>query len=163
MTAQRKIRALPLTADAFAPFGTVIEVRGAPTKLINAGLCGRHHDLCAPDVADGRVGVSVFDAVPRSLPYRLDLLERHPLGTQAFIPMHREPFLVAVAADRDGVPDEPLAFLTNGAQAIQIGRNVWHGVLTPLAAPGLFTVIDYCGERPNLEEHPLAEAWTITD
>ena len=160
-TPRRTIRALPLTPERFAPFGTVIEARGAPDRLINAGLCGRHHDLCRPDVAEQRAGVSMFDAVPRALPYRLDLLERHPLGTQAFVPLHAAPFLVTVAPDEGGAPGRPVAFLTDGAQGIQIGRGVWHGVLTPLAAPGLFCVIDYCGEAPNLEEHGLAEPWTV--
>ena len=157
--ADRTIAARPLTAEAFAPFGTVIEARGAPTRLINAGLCGRHHDLAAPDAADGRIGLSVFDARPRALPYALDLMERHPLGSQAFVPMHAEPFLVTVAPDEGGAPGTPLAFVTNGAQAIQIARHVWHGVLTPLAAPGLFTVIDYCGERENLQEHSFDPPW----
>ena len=161
MSDGRTVAVRPLTAEAFAPFGTVIEARGEPTRLINAGLCGRHHDLCAPDVADGRVGLSVFDAQPRTLPYRLDLMERHPIGSQAFVPMHAEPFLVTVAPDQDGRPGKPVAFLTDGAQGIQFARNVWHGVLTPLAAPGLFTVVDYCGERPNLEELPLDPPWTV--
>ena len=160
-TTDRTIRALPLTAEAFAPFGTVIEARGAPDRLINAGLCGRHHDLCAPDVLEDHVGVSVFDAEPRALPYRLDLLERHPLGSQAFVPMHAEPFLVTVAPDEGGAPGRPLAFLTNGAQGIQIARDVWHGVLAPLSEPGLFCVIDYCGPHPNLEEHVAAEPWIV--
>ena len=160
-TAARTIRAAPLTAGAFAPFGSVIEARGAPDRLINAGLCGRHHDLCAPDVAEGRVGLSVFDARPRAMPYRLDLMERHPIGSQAFVPMHAEPFLVTVAPDGDGGPGTPLAFVTNGAQGVQFARGTWHGVLTPLAAPGLFCVIDYCGDRPNLEEHAFDEPWTV--
>ena len=166
VSTERAIVARPLTADIFEPFGTVIEALGEPSRLINGGLCGRYHDLCAPDVApdvaeEGRVGLSVFDAEPCTLPYRLDLLERHPIGSQAFVPMHAEPFLVTVASDEDGVPGPPLAFVTDGRQGIQIARNVWHGVLTPLAAPGLFTVIDYCGARPNLEEHRLAAAWTV--
>ena len=161
MNGDRTLVAEPLTAEAFEPFGTVIEARGEPTRLINGGLCGRYHDLCAPDVADGRVGLSVFDAKPRALPYRLDLLERHPLGSQAFVPMHDEPFLVTVAPDEDGAPGRPLAFLTNGAQGIQIARGVWHGVLTPLAAPAVFAVIDYCGDEPNLQEHSLATPWTV--
>ena len=161
MSTDRTIVAAPLNAAAFAPFGTVIEARGVPSKLINDGLCGRHHNLCAPDVAEGRVGLSMFDAKPRAMPYRLDLLERHPLGSQAFIPLHGEPFLVTVARDEAGVPATPLAFLTNGAQGIQIARNTWHGVLTPLAAPALFAVLDYCGDQPNLEEHGFGEPWTV--
>jgi ureidoglycolate lyase len=82
----------------------------------------------------------------------LEMVERHPLGSQAFIPMHQNPFLVIVAPDQAGQPGTPLAFVTNGAQAVNIGRDIWHGVLTPLADPGLFTVIDRIGSGNNLEE-----------
>ena len=163
----RAIPARPLTAEAFAPFGHVIEARGAADRIINEGRCGRHHDLAPVDVADARAGVSVFDAEPRTLPLRLDLVERHPIGSQAFVPMHAAPFLVVVAPDQDGVPGRPLAFIAAPGQGVSYARGTWHGVLTPLAAPdpatpcGLFAVIDYCGERPNLEEHRFGEPWTV--
>lgn len=153
----RTIHPAPLTADAFAPFGDVLEATGAPDRIINEGLCGRFHDRARLDFGpDGRAGISLFKAEPRALPYRLTLLERHPLGSQAFIPMAHEPFLVIVAPDAGGKPGAPLAFLTTPGQAINFLRGTWHGVLTPLGAPGLFAVIDRIGEGPNLEEHRLA-------
>ena len=97
----REIRAEPLTAEGFAPFGDVLELRDAPDKMINAGLCGRHHDLAALDFGpEGRAGISLFDAQPRSFPYELTLLERHPEGSQAFVPLTEHPFLVIVAPDQ---------------------------------------------------------------
>ena len=155
------ITAQPLTASAFAPFGTVIELRETPDKLINQGLCGRHHDLCRPDIVDGAAGVSLFSAQTRALPYQLDMVERHPLGSQAFLPMYETSFLVAVAPDGGGLPGTPLAFLTSLGQGIQFHRNTWHGVLTPLAPPGLFAVIDRIGEGDNLEEHWFEAPYTI--
>ena len=77
--------------------------------------------------------------------YRLELVERHPEGSQAFLCMSADPFLVVVAEDHDGTPGEPVAFVTSGAQGVNIRRNVWHGVLTPLAGPGLFAVVDRIG------------------
>ncbi|MEM1077690.1 MAG: ureidoglycolate lyase [Pseudomonadota bacterium] len=149
-----QITAQPLTAEGFAPFGDVLEVGGAPDKVINQGLCGRHHDRAALDFGpDGRAGISLFDAEPRALPLTLDMVERHPEGSQAFIPMSRHPFLVIVAPDADGVPGAPRAFLTAPGQAVNYHRNTWHGVLTPLHAPGLFAVVDRIGATPNLEEH----------
>ena len=142
-----------LTAEALAPFGDVIDASGAPDKVINQGFCGRHHDLAKIDMTGGQVGISVFNAVPRELPYRLDMVERHPLGSQAFVPMSFDPFLVIVAPDDDGKPGHPLAFETTAGQATNFHRNVWHGVLTPLHAPGLFTVIDRVTDEPNLEEY----------
>ena len=104
----RQIAVQPLTVEAFAPFGEVIEVSGAPDKIINQGLCGRYHDRAALDFGpQGRAGISVFDARARALPYELEMMERHPEGSQAFIPMHGNPFLVIVAADEAGRPGTP--------------------------------------------------------
>ncbi|MDP3861140.1 MAG: ureidoglycolate lyase [Phaeovulum sp.] len=155
----QRIRAEPLEAAAFAAFGDVLEAAGAPDLHINAGLCARYHDRARLDFGpDGRAGVSIFSAIPCALPYRLDLLERHPLGSQTFIPMTENPFLVIVAPDVGGRPGIARAFLTRSGQGINLLRGTWHGVLTPLAAPGLFAVIDRIGPRANLEEFPLAEA-----
>lgn len=153
--------ARPLTPAAFAPFGDVIELKSAPDKLINQGLCGRHHDLAQLDFADGRAGISLFDAQPRSLPYQLEMMERHPEGSQAFIPLNPAPFLVIVAADDGGRPGMPRPFLTTPGQAINFHRNTWHGVLTPLQAPGLFAVVDRIGDGANLQEHWFDTPYTI--
>ena len=157
-----EITAQPLTAAAFAPFGDVIDCAGNPDKIINAGLCGRYHDRAQLDFADGRAGVSLFRAEPRSLPYTLDLLERHPDGSQCFVPMSEHGFLVTVAPDENGAPGTPLAFLTAPGQAINLHRGTWHGVLTPLHAPGLFAVIDRIGNGTNLEEVRLPTPYTVS-
>lgn len=157
-----EIRCQPLTTAAFVPFGDVLDCQGAPDKLINAGLCGRFHDRATLDFGDGRAGISLFQAQPRSLPYTLDLMERHPEGSQAFIPMSEHPFLVTVAPDKGGVPGTPLAFLTAPGQAINLHRGTWHGVLTPLHGPGLFAVVDRIGSGANLEEFSLATPHVVT-
>ena len=157
----RRIVAEPLTAEAFAPFGDVLDAGGPPDKMINAGLCGRHHDRARLDFGAGRAGISVFDAVPRALPYRCDLLERHPEGSQAFLPLHSNPFLVIVAPDTGDGPGRPRAFLTAPGQGINLHRGTWHGVLTPLAAPGLFAVVDRIGPGANLEERPQEPPWEV--
>lgn len=157
-----KLTCEPLAPEAFAPFGDVLDCAGTPDKMINAGLCGRYHDRAALDFGpDGRAGISIFRAEARSMPYTCDLLERHPEGSQAFIPMSEYPFLVIVAEDEGG-PVRPRAFLTAPGQGINFHRNTWHGVLTPLHAPGLFAVIDRIGESENLEEHILSEPLIIS-
>ncbi|HUF55091.1 MAG TPA: ureidoglycolate lyase, partial [Thermohalobaculum sp.] len=139
----REIAVEPLTAEAFAPFGEVIEAAGAPTKTINRGMCGRYDDLARLDFAGGgRPAISVFAAEPCALPLSLEMVERHPLGSQAFLPMSADPFLVIAAPDRDGAPGTPRAFLTRPGQGVNYRRGTWHGVLTPLARPALFAVID---------------------
>lgn len=157
-----RITAEPLTEAAFAPFGDVLEVRGPPDRLINQGLCGRFHDRARLDFGDGRAGLSLFDAEPRRLPYRLEMMERHPDGSQAFVPMTMAAFLVIVAPDAGGVPGSPQAFLTAPGQAINLHRGTWHGVLTPLSAPGLFAVLDRIGPGDNLEEHWFDTPYTVT-
>ena len=154
----RIITTEPLTAAAFAPFGDVLEVSGPPDKMINQGLCGRFHDRAKLDFGDARAGISIFHAQPRSLPYTLDLIERHPEGSQAFLPMTAHPFMVIVTTGPDATPR---AFLTNGAQGINLHRGTWHGVLTPLHAPGLFAVVDRIGPTANLEEHRYTTAWQV--
>ena len=150
----KRIIARPLSSEAFAPFGDVLNVEGDPDRLINQGLCGRYHDRAALDFgSDGKAGLSLFKAELRALPYTLDMMERHPEGSQAFVPMDVHPFLVIVAPDDDGKPAEPHAFLTHTGEAVNYHRGIWHGVLAPLAGNGLFAVIDRIGETPNLEEH----------
>ncbi len=156
-----QIRTEPLTAAAFAPFGDVLEVAGAPDKLINQGLCGRYHDLARLEFVDGRAGISLFDAQPRALPYDLEMMERHPEGSQAFIPIGQVGFLVIVAPDDDGAPGRPRAFVTVPGQAINLHRGTWHGVLTPLEAPGLFAVVDRIGDGANLQEHWFDSPWRV--
>lgn len=157
-----RLDAKPLTAQAFAPFGDVLDASGPPDKLINAGLCGRHHDCARIDLdPSGAPGISIFNAEPRALPYTLDMLERHPLGSQAFLPLHSNPFLVIVAPDEAGTPGTPLAFVTAPGQGINLLRNTWHGVLTPLAAPGLFAVVDWIGTSANVEEYWLEPQYMV--
>ena len=159
--AKRQISIQPMDAASFASFGDVLTLKSKPDKMINQDMCGRHHDLAKLDFTDGQAGISLFDAVPRQLPYTLDMMERHPLGSQAFIPLHEHGFLVIVAPDMGGKPGKPLAFLTAPRTGINIYKNTWHGVLTPLQAPGMFAVIDRIGNGANLEEYWLDEEYII--
>ncbi|ASM74573.1 MULTISPECIES: ureidoglycolate lyase [Roseobacteraceae] len=153
----------PLTTAAFAPFGDILDASGTPDKMINQGLCGRHHDRATLDFSDGRAGISLFKAEPRQFPITLDMVERHPDGSQAFIPMCLHPFVVVVAPDADEKPGIPRAFLTSAGQAINFHTGTWHGVLTPIHAPGLFAVVDRIGEGPNLEEHWFEAPYSIVE
>ena len=148
----KEIRTQLLTAGGFAAFGDVLDFSGQPDKLINQGLCGRYNDRAKLVHHDGRAGISLFDAAPRQLPYRLEMMERHPLGSQAFLPLHEHPFLVVVAEDDNGRPKNVQAFITPPSIGVNYHRNIWHGVLTPLEAPGLFAVVDRIGMDKNLEE-----------
>ncbi len=145
-----------LSAESFAPYGDVLNCDGDPDRMINAGLCGRFHDRAQVD-CDGRVGISLFRSALRQLPYMLDMVERHPLGSQAFIPMSMDAFLVIVA----DVDLTPSAFITAPGEGINFHRGVWHGVLTPLSGPGLFAVVDRVSDGPNLEEHYFTTPYRV--
>jgi ureidoglycolate lyase len=151
----RHLEPKPLTATAFAPYGDVIEVSGEPTTIINQGMCDRYNDLARLDFTDGRPGLSLFDAKARHFPYLVDMLERHPKGSQAFVPITQVPFLVVVADDDGGKPTNIQAFVTRPGQSINLHPGTWHGVLAPIEAPGQYVVIDRIGSPDNLEEHWL--------
>lgn len=152
----------PLTAAAFAPFGEVLEAVGTPDMLINQGACARFHDRAGLDFGlDGRAGISLFQARACALPHRVEMLERHPQGSQAFIPMQMAAFLVIVAPDEAGRPGKPRAFMTRPGQGVNIRRATWHGVLTPLTEPALFAVIDRIGDTGNLEEFWLDPQYVV--
>ena len=77
------------------------------------------------------------------------------------MPLTSHPFLVIVAPDAGDRPGRPLAFITAPHQGINLHRGTWHGVLTPLATPGLFAVVDRIGDTQNLDECPLEAPYTI--
>ncbi len=157
------IKIEPLTAAAFASFGQVIQTEGAHHYPINGGMTERFHDLARIELAGegARPLISIFRGRPCDLPLTLSLVERHPLGSQAFFPLSSHPFLVIVAGDENGVPVGLRAFRTGPSQGVNIGMNVWHGVLTPLEAEADFLVVDRGGEGSNLEEHRFDSPWSI--
>jgi ureidoglycolate lyase len=156
----RHLTSTPISQAAISGLAELIEASGEPDKLINQGLCGRFHDRATLDI-DGEAGISVFQSASFSMPFRMEMMERHPHGSQAFLPMQQGEYLVVLAEDKDGVPDTPRAFIAGAGQGVNIGRNVWHGVLCPLSDPGLFMVVDRVTDGPNLEEHWFDDPYTI--
>jgi len=158
------IKALPLTKEAFAPFGDVIEISTAEkSHFINRGTTERFHNLTSAVAfgEDGHVIISMARAQPFAPPIFLTKMERHPLGSQAFIPVSPTRFLITTAPDENGKPGTPLAFLAAPGQGINYFRNTWHGVLTVLESVSDFLIIDREGEGKNLEEHQFTQAYQI--
>ncbi|TWG99723.1 ureidoglycolate lyase [Mesorhizobium sp. J18] len=157
------IVARPLTRDAFAPFGDVIETEGAQSFLINNGKTRRFHDLAKVEATgpNARVLVSIFRGEPYDFPLRLEMVERHPFGSQAFMPLSPRPFLVVVCPDEDGRPGLPHAFLTKLGQGVNYARNTWHAVLTPIGETQDFLVVDRGGDGNNVEEFFFPEPFSI--
>lgn len=159
----KEIEIRPLTREAFAPFGDVIETENAHSFPINGGKCTRYHDLAKIETAGdkARPMISLVRGEPYPLPLKLTMVERHPLGSQAFIPLTDNPFLVVVSGETNEGPSEPIAFRTAPGQGVNIARNVWHGILTPLEDVSDFAVVDRGGEGVNLEEHFFEEPFLL--
>lgn len=149
----------PLTHAAFAPFGELIEAGEAVRHYpINAGNTERYHDLARLDAGpDGRLILSIFRAQPRSLPFRVTMLERHPLGSQAFMPLSGKPYLVVVAAPGLTPTAADLrGFLARGDQGVNYAAGTWHHPLLALDTVCDFLVLDRSGSGANCEEFSLA-------
>ena len=148
----------PLSRAAFAAFGDVIEASDAVEHFtINAGNTERYHDLADIEPGpDGRVIVSIFRGQARSLPFTVNMMERHPLASQAFIPMSGRPYLVVVApaGEPPGVEDLKV-FLARADQGVNYATGVWHHPLLALEGVCDFLVVDRSGPGHNCDEVQL--------
>ena len=159
----KPITARPLTRDAFAPFGDVLDTEWSHHYPINNGKCERFHDLARVEAEgpNARVLISIFKGTPYAFPLKLTMVERHPLGSQAFMPLSPAPFLVVVCPDGPDGPGAPQAFLTRPGQGVNYPRNRWHAVLTPIGGSQDFLVVDRGGDGSNLEEHHFPVPYEI--
>ncbi|MCP5159765.1 MAG: ureidoglycolate lyase [Gammaproteobacteria bacterium] len=155
---------MPLTRTAFAPYGDVIDTDGAGHYPINGGTCLRFHDLARITVGvAGRPLISIFRAQPVAWPLRIERLERHPLGSQAFYPLERRTYLVVVAAPGDRLDEQvPRVFLAGSRQGVNYHPGVWHHPLLALNAESEFLVIDRDGPGLNCEEVALTTIYQIS-
>ena len=151
-----KLAVKPLTQEAFAPYGDVVESEGRDSYFINNGMAERFHALARVETkGDGSYPViSLVKSKKFELPRRVDHVEYHPLGSQAFLPIDQTPFVVVVAeAGEAPTPDQLQAFVTNGRQGINYHAGTWHHVLlTPYNAMD-FLCVDWVGEGDNCIDH----------
>ncbi len=158
-----KIIAKPLSRQAFEPYGEVIDAAGAVGFPINGGKCTRFHDLANIEALgpNAKVLINVFRGQAYNFPLTLSLVERHPFGSQAFMPLEGRPFLVAVCRDTQDGPGTPDVFVTGPGQGVNYARNIWHAVLTPIGSQQDFLVVDRGGDGSNLEEHEFETPFEI--
>jgi ureidoglycolate lyase len=155
------LKPLPLTRERFMPYGDVIEISPDHRQPMNDARFERFDDLANVDTdADGHVSLSIARCrTATSLPYRFEVVERHPLGSQAFVPLKPARFMVVVAPPAASVEAGDLrAFVTNGRQGVNYRRGTWHMPLIAFEAGLQFLVIDRSGDAPNCDEHGLDES-----
>ncbi|MFT5259772.1 MAG: ureidoglycolate lyase [Saprospiraceae bacterium] len=151
-----------LTHENFAQFGEVIDLdanalaQNEALKVmdINEGLTKRYHALTSIDASDevGAPIVSIFHTQPISLPHQVVEMERHPLGSQAFIPLGSQPYYVLCALQGEAVSADDLQlFITNGRQGVNLAKNAWHHFQLVLGEASSYLVIDRQGRGSNLE------------
>jgi ureidoglycolate lyase len=127
----------PLTAEAYAPFGDVLEPRAGVTGVrVNEGSALRFDHIAElTNLRDGRANLNIahFECQPRTLPFTVRVLEKHPHSTQLFSPLGAERYVVVVATG-DAQPDwrSLRAFLASGRQGITYHPGVWHHTLMAL-------------------------------
>lgn len=152
----------PLTAASFAAFGEVLEARPDSARTINDGLTLRHGPLAHLRLDDAGSGVvHLYCSAAVSLPFRLRRLERHLHASQAFLPLHRRPFPVVVAAASDHPrPSDLRAFLTDGRQGVCLAPGVWHHHQLSIGEPGEYWVVESRANARFTEFHELpGELW----
>ena len=151
-----KLKLQKLSRESFAPFGEVIETAGAEHLIINEGTTERFHDLANIDIEseDGKPLINIFRGSPRPQPIEIKMMERHPLGSQAFIPLQNKSYLIVVAPIGGSVgPEDLQAFEAEGHQGVNYQRDLWHHPLLVLEEGHKFLVIDRGGSGDNCTEH----------
>jgi ureidoglycolate lyase len=152
------LTALPLTQERFAPFGDVLEALADNKQAMNSARFERFCDLADVDVGSdsgGRTSISIARSrSATALPYRVDMLERHPDGSQAFMPLANFQFVVVVAPAGESVDMQELAaFVSNGRQGINYHKGVWHMPMIAMQEGQEFLIIDRAGDSDNCDEY----------
>lgn len=165
----RTLRTEPLTAQAFAPFGQVLQTPQSGDRNMNQGTAVRL-DRCAALVStrsDCPPNLAMVRSLPQAMPLKMRLLERHPCSSQAFIPLQCSRYLVIVAPTAaDGRPDWAglRAFVATAGQGINYAAGTWHHPFTALDTPADLAMLAWeDGSSRDCEEVPLPEPITVVD
>lgn len=162
----RALDPMPLTRPAFEPYGQVIDLddleSSAPAATtVNLGTSRKFADLALLELSGGDGAISVFRSQPRALPMELELLERHPLGSQAFLPVEATRFAIVVAGSSMEPSRRDLRlFIAQGRKGVNFRKGVWHHPLLALDRACDFLVVDRQDQSRNLEEWDIRD-WRI--
>ncbi len=154
----RTLSPILLTSTNFAPFGDVVEARGQ-AKSINYGQTKRYHDLASIDTGakNGQTLVNIFRSIPQSLPVNIEIMERHPLSSQLFMPLSDNPYLVVVAPKGELDESQIKVFLASPNQGVNYHAGTWHHYSLALDGISDFLVVDRGGDGANCDEVMLSQ------
>lgn len=162
----REISPQPMSAENFAPYGEVIQAAAATRAAMNDARFERFHGLAQIDVTDnkGRASISIARCrIATTFPHAVRTVERHPHGSQAFIPLSGFPFIVVVAAASDSVdPGAFRAFVTDGTQGVNYRKGIWHMPMIGMQAGQEFLIVDRQPASDNCDEVTLDEPLLLT-
>ena len=149
---ERIIKPIPMTKDNFSMFGDMISTENIKPIEINNGYANRFDDIAKIDTANnnGETTISIFSALKRSFPMKIDMMEKHPLGTQAFIPMKETTFLTLVAPEGKKLEmDKIESFVVPKGKGVNYKTGIWHFPLISTEDMD-FLVVDRKGSGENL-------------
>jgi ureidoglycolate lyase len=159
MTQTISLQAEALTKEAFKPFGDVLDSQDISPELINFGNTQKFGGLTDITIIDqAPAQISIYQSRAIELPFRIILMECHPLASQAFFPLHQRPFPVVVApAQKQPSSENIRVFLSNGQQGVNIAPGVWHHYQLSLDQDSRYLVVDRAGAEDNYEEYQLQD------
>ena len=152
---EKIIKPIMVNQSSFATYGDLISTDGINPMDINAGYAKRFDNLAKINTSKdkGETIVSIFLALKRSFPMKIDMMEKHPLSSQAFIPMKETTFLSFVAPSGESPEISKIqSFIIPPKTGINYKPGIWHFPLISTENAN-FLVIDRKGKGENLIIH----------
>ena len=149
---EKIITPIPITKENFAKYGDMISTKDIKPLEINNGYAKRYDGIANLNTSsdNGETTISIFSALKRSFPMKIDMMEKHPLGSQAFIPMKETTFLVFVAPKEEKLDLNKIeAFIIPPGIGVNYKPGTWHFPLISTEDMN-FLVVDRKGSGDNL-------------
>ena len=152
---EKIIKPIPITKENFAKYGDIISTKDIKPLEINNGYAKRYDGIANLNTSsdNGETTISIFSALKRNFPMKIDMMEKHPLGSQAFIPMKETTFLSFVAPPGESPEISKIqSFIVPPKTGINYKPGIWHFPLISTEDTN-FLVIDRKGDGNNLIIH----------
>ena len=156
---EKIIKPIPITKENFAKYGDMISTKNIKPLEINNGYAKRYDGIANLNTSNenGETTISIFSALKREFPMKIDMMEKHPLGSQAFIPMKETTFLCFVAPEGQKPDLKKIeSFIVPPGIGINYKPGIWHFPLISTEDMN-FLVVDRKGSGDNLVIENLEE------